>query len=54
MKTTKITLTQRYGMEGMGDTEHEYLTETEIEKSYRERTAYIQSCILKGIYGKER
>lgn len=56
MKDKKYTTykhTQRYGMEGVGDMEHEYLTPEQIQESLDRTNAYIEDCKLKGIYGKE-
>jgi hypothetical protein len=52
-KFTTYTHTQRYGMEGVGDMEHEYLTPEQIQQSLNRTSAYIEDCKLKGIYGKE-
>jgi hypothetical protein len=52
-KYTTYTHTQRYGMEGVGDMEHEYLTPKQIQASIERTSAYIEDCKLKGIYGKE-
>jgi hypothetical protein len=52
-KFTKYTFTQRYGMEGIGDMENEWLTYEEIEAKEIRTTAYIEECKAKGIYGQE-
>lgn len=52
-KMTEYRMIQKYGMEGVGDFEHEYLTSKEVKESNERRSSYIQDCKLKGIYGKE-
>jgi hypothetical protein len=53
IKTTTYKHTQRYGMEGIGDMEHEYLTPEQVQANLDRTSAYIEDCKLKGIYGKE-
>jgi hypothetical protein len=52
-KFTKYTLTQRYGMESVGDMYYEYMSPEDIEKDRIKHSSYIEDCKLKGIYGKE-
>ena len=52
-KFTTVVVTQRYGMEGVGDLENEWLTDEEIEAKGIQSKAYIAECKEKGIYGKE-
>ena len=53
IKTTTYKHTQRYGMEGIGDMENEYLTPEQIQTNLDRTNTYIEDCKLKGIYGKE-
>ena len=50
---TTVTITQRYGREGVGDLENEWLTDEEIEAKGIQSKAYIAECKAKGIYGKK-
>lgn len=52
-KHTTYTHTQRYGMEGIGDMENEYLTPEQIQANLSKTNAYIEDCKSKGIYGEE-
>ena len=52
-KFTKLDLTLKYGMEGVGDMEMECLTEEEQTQRWKDKAKYIQDCKDKGIYGEE-
>jgi hypothetical protein len=49
-KFTKYTLTQRYGMEGIGDMELEWLTPQEKEQRWKDYKNYQEKCKQDGIY----
>jgi hypothetical protein len=50
---TKYTFTQRYGMEGIGDTELEYLTDEERKERWEQNSAWIEKCKKNGTFGQE-
>lgn len=52
-KVAKITITQKRGMEGVGDFEHEWLTPEESKQRWAERNEYIEKCKKEGTYGQE-
>ena len=52
-KFTKYSFTQRHGMEGIGDMEHEWMTPEEIEASIRQDKIRVQQLKDEGIYGQE-
>lgn len=52
-KFTKYTLTQKYGMEGIGDMELEWLTPQETEQRWKDYREYVEKCKKDGTYGKE-
>ncbi len=52
-KFTKYTFTQRYGMEGVGDMEQEWMTPEEIEQSISQDKIRVQQLKDAGLYGQE-
>jgi len=50
---TKHTFTQRYGMEGVGDMELEYLTDEERKERWKQNSAWIEECKRNGTFGQE-
>ena len=52
-KFTKYTFTQRYGMEGVGDMEQEWMTPEEIEQSISQDKIRVQQLKDLGLYGQE-
>lgn len=50
---TKYSITQRHGMEGIGDMELEYLTPQEKEQRWKEYREYQEQCRKENIYSKE-
>lgn len=52
-KITTYTITQKYGMEGVGDFELEWLTPKEKEVRLEKLSNYIEQVKLYDKYGKE-
>ena len=52
-KFTTYTFTQRLGLEGIGDMEHEWLTIEEIEQSIAQDKIRVQKLKDEGVYGQE-
>lgn len=52
-KFTKYTVTQKAGMEGIGDMELEWLTPQETEQRWKEYREYQERCKQNGTYGQE-
>jgi hypothetical protein len=52
-KFTEYNLTQKYGMEGVGDMEMEWLTPKEQEERWEQNKQYVENCKADGSYGKE-
>ena len=52
-KFTEYIITQKYGMEGIGDMEMEWLTPKEQEDRWEEYRNYVEQTKKDGTYGKE-
>lgn len=52
-KFTKYTFTQRYGMEGVGDMELEWLTDEERKERWEQNSALIEKCKRNGTFGQK-
>ena len=50
---TTYTSTQRYGMEGIGDMEHEYMTSEEIEQNFSQEKERVKRLKESGLYRQE-
>lgn len=53
IKFTTYNVTQKYGMEGIGDMELDWLTPEEQESRWNEYRKYVEETKKDGRYGKE-
>ena len=50
---TKYTITQKRGMEGIGDMELEWLTPEQVEQRWKDYREYQEQCKQDGTYGQK-